>query len=121
MWRLRKSATFEASHVLPNHAGKCARLHGHSWKVTVEVTGFSLQEKGSESGMVMDFGYVGNFLKSLVEQHLDHYHLNDTTELANPTSEALAKWVFDMLHLSIPELSAVTIDETCTSSCEYRP
>lgn len=120
-WTLTKSVTFEASHRLPNHDGKCARLHGHSWRVTVEVRGSALQGTGAQAGMLVDFYRIGDPLKRLVEGHLDHYHLNDTTGLENPTSEELARWIYDRLAADVPLLSAVMVDETCTSRAEYRP
>ena len=120
-YTLTKSATFEASHILPHHDGKCARLHGHSWKVTVEVSGDTLHRDGVKAGMLTDYGDISAPLKRLVEGSLDHWHLNDSTGLESPTSELLATWVFEALRGEIPGLSAVTIEETCTSRCTYRP
>jgi 6-pyruvoyltetrahydropterin/6-carboxytetrahydropterin synthase len=121
MYTLTKRATFEASHQLPHHDGKCARLHGHSWQVVVEVQGDKLQETGPQAGMLVDFYRIGDPLKRLVEKSLDHYHLNDSTGLENPTSEALARWIYDRLALEVPLLSAVVGEETCTARAEYRP
>lgn len=120
-WWLTKQARFEASHVLPRQGGKCARLHGHSWTVEIEAAGYALQESGTRSGMVMDFADIGGPLKRLVEASLDHYHLNETTGLPDPTSEALARWIYERLAPEIPALSAVSVRETCTSCVEYRP
>lgn len=121
MFRLTKRATFEASHVLPFHDGKCSRLHGHSWNVRIEVSGDELHDSGPEFGMLQDFGRMSAPLKALVESSLDHYHLNDSTGLTSPTSEALARWIYVALRQQIPLLTAVFVDETCTSSAEYRP
>lgn len=121
LFKLTKRARFEASHVLPSHDGKCSRLHGHSWSVEVEVAGDMLYGGGPQIGMLHDFGRIGEPLKKLVEGRLDHYHLNDSTGLANPTSEELAVWIFNQLRGSIPELTAVVVEETCTSRAEYRP
>jgi 6-pyruvoyltetrahydropterin/6-carboxytetrahydropterin synthase len=120
-WRLYKSATFEAAHMLPLHSGKCSRLHGHSFRVWVEVTGEHLHVDGPSTDMVHDFYDIGTPLKRLVEERLDHYYLNETTGLANPTSETIARWIYQQLQPDVPGLSAVTVDETCTSRCEYRP
>jgi 6-pyruvoyltetrahydropterin/6-carboxytetrahydropterin synthase len=57
-WTLSKEFTFEAAHRLPRHDGKCARLHGHSWKMLVEVESPELHKSGPKSGMVMDFGDI---------------------------------------------------------------
>ncbi len=125
VYTLSKSATFEASHRLPRHGGKCSRLHGHSWKATVEVGADELQADGFQAGMAVDFYIVGNVLKTLVEEKLDHWHLNDTTGLADPTSENLARWIYDNLKPIYQQLgvtlAAVTVDETCTSRVRYQP
>lgn len=120
-WTLTKRATFEASHRLPLHDGKCARLHGHSWRVEVQVAGDALHAGGPQSGMLVDFYRIGEPLRRLVDAHLDHYHLNDSTGLENPTSEELARWIYDRLAHEVPLLAAVVVEETCTSRAEYRP
>ena len=109
--------TFEAAHRLPNVPDdhKCARLHGHSYRVIVHVSGAI----GDRTGWVMDFGDLKTAFRPL-EQQLDHYYLNDIPGLENPTSENLARWIWERLTPSLPELSAVTVRETCTSGCIYR-
>ena len=119
MWTLRKTFRFEASHVLPQQGGKCARLHGHSWVLQVEVQGDRLAAAGARAGMVLDYGDISAIVKPLIDGYLDHYHLNDTTGLANPTSEELARWVYDRIAPYLDGLTAVTIHETCTSECRY--
>lgn len=109
--------TFEAAHRLPNvHEGhKCARLHGHSYRVEVHVSG----PVGSETGWVQDFGDLKVAFKPLEDQ-LDHHYLNDVGGLENPTSEVLAKWIWDNLVADLPNLCEVRVRETCTSGCIYR-
>ncbi|MDT1892938.1 6-carboxytetrahydropterin synthase QueD, partial [Acinetobacter baumannii] len=51
---------------------------------------------------------------------LDHYYLNDIPGLENPTSEVLAKWIWDDMKPRGPLLSAVMVKETCTAGCVYR-
>ena len=121
MFTLSKSFRFEASHCLPHHQGKCARLHGHSWVGKVYCQGEQLQREGGEAGMLLDYARIKAVLKPLLEQHLDHWHLNESTGLENPTSEALARWIFEQLQPQLPWLVAVEIQETCTSSCFYQP
>ncbi|MEU4517458.1 6-carboxytetrahydropterin synthase QueD [Amycolatopsis sp. NPDC024027] len=109
--------TFEAAHRLPEvpEGHKCARLHGHSYRVTVHVDG----SVDPHAGWVMDFGDVKAAFKPLQEQ-LDHHYLNEIEGLENPTSENLAVWIWDRLVPRLPDLSAVTVRETCTSGCTYR-
>lgn len=121
MFTLSKQFRFEASHRLPAHDGKCARLHGHSWIGRVYVRGTELQADGPKAGMLIDFGELKRIVNPLVDDYLDHHHLNDTTGLENPTSEELARWIYDKLKPELPELAAIEIEETCTSSCRYEP
>lgn len=115
---LSKEFTFEAAHRLPNlpPEHKCSRLHGHSYKVKVEVSG-PVQE---ELGWVIDFGDIKSAWKGL-DESLDHRYLNEIPGLENPTSEVLAMWIWDRLEGRLPGLlSGVTVQETCTSGCTYR-
>lgn len=109
--------TFEAAHRLPNvpEGHKCARLHGHSFTVILHVEG----EVGAETGWVMDFADIKTAFRPIWER-LDHHYLNEIPGLENPTSEVLAQWIWAELQPHLPELSKVTVRETCTSGCSYR-
>lgn len=120
MWVLSKAFTFEASHQLKYHDGKCARLHGHSWKGMVYVAGDTLMQDGPKSGMVIDYADIKRHLSPMVNDYLDHWHLNESLGIESPTSETVAKWIYDYLTPFLP-LIAIRIDETCTSSCLYAP
>jgi 6-pyruvoyltetrahydropterin/6-carboxytetrahydropterin synthase len=114
--RVFKEFTFEAAHRLPNVAPdhKCARLHGHSFSARVTVEG----AVGDETGWVVDFADVGAACEPLREQ-LDHHYLNDIDGLENPTSEVVARWIWERLAPKLPGLCLVTVQETCTSGVEY--
>lgn len=118
-WELRKKFRFEAAHFLPHHDGKCKRLHGHSWQGEVVIIGNYLQQEGAKQGMVMDYSDLSRPVKAMVEGYLDHYLLNETLELENPTSEEVARWIYHRLIPDLPELQSVVIEETCTSRCVY--
>lgn len=109
--------TFEAAHRLPYvpPGHKCSRLHGHSYRVAVHVADLV----GDDTGWVQDFGELKSAFKPL-EDELDHNYLNEVEGLQNPTSEVLAKWIWDRLIPSLPSLAAVQVRETCTSGCIYR-
>lgn len=115
--QISKEFTFEAAHRLPNvpPGHKCGRLHGHSFRVTVEVSG----EVGAYSGWVLDFADIKAAFKPLLDR-LDHFYLNDIEGLENPTSEIVAIWIWERLHPVLPLLTSVTVKETCTVSCTYR-
>jgi len=112
-----KEFIFEAAHFLPNvPAGhKCGRLHGHSFKVALHIEG----NLDPHTGWVRDFADIKAVFKPLYER-LDHHYLNDIPGLENPTSEVLARWIWQQLKPLLPELSQVRIHETCTSGCIYR-
>tara|TARA_B100000900_G_C19939032_1_gene456860 strand:- start:59 stop:421 length:363 start_codon:yes stop_codon:yes gene_type:complete len=114
---LRKSFGFESAHWLPTFPEdhKCHRLHGHSFRVDVVVEG----EVPEEDGYLVDFAVIKAAIKPIEEQ-LDHRCLNDIEGLENPTSEMLARWIWDRLAVSLPILSEIHVHETCTSSCVYR-
>jgi len=112
-----KSFTFESAHRLPNVPAdhKCARLHGHSFRVEIAVRG----PVGETTGWVMDFARIKEAFAPLHDQ-LDHRLLNEVEGLENPTSEHIAVWIWDRLLPALPGLSRVTVHETCTSGCTYQ-
>src|SRR5262245_32253798 len=111
-----KEFTFEAAHRLPRvPAGhKCGRLHGHSFRCEIAVRG----EVNPDTGWVMDFAELKEAFAPLYKK-LDHYYLNEVDGLENPTSENLARWIWQHLADRLPGLHRVTIRETCTSRCDY--
>ena len=115
--QLFKEFHIEAAHRLPHvpEGHKCARLHGHSFHVTLHVEG----EVDEKSGWIMDFSDIKAAFQPLYDQ-LDHHYLNDIEGLENPTSENLSRWIWQRLKPRLPLLSAVQIRETCTSGCLYR-
>jgi 6-pyruvoyltetrahydropterin/6-carboxytetrahydropterin synthase len=89
------SLTFSAAHQLPDHQGKCARLHGHTYGLEVTVEG-TPQESGPSVGMVMDFSDLRDRVSRLIIDHLDHRLLNELFDTA-PTTETVAAWAFRRL------------------------
>ncbi|TGK20918.1 6-carboxytetrahydropterin synthase QueD [Leptospira fluminis] len=114
---LTKEFRFDAAHFLPNvpEGHKCRRMHGHSFR-------FKLHLKGKidpGTGWLMDFAEVSKSVKPLLENHLDHYLLNDVEGLENPTSENICLWLWKRLKPHLPLLRKITLHETCTSACIY--
>jgi len=111
-----KEATFEAAHRLPHvpEGHKCARLHGHSYRVRICARGVV----DAHTGWVRDFADLTAAFEP-IRQRLDHYYLNEIPGLENPTSELLARWIFERLAKSLPDLAAVEVMETCMSGCRY--
>jgi 6-pyruvoyltetrahydropterin/6-carboxytetrahydropterin synthase len=115
--RLSKTFGFEAAHDLPTfpQGHKCRRLHGHSFRFDIIVEG----EVEEAKGYLVDYGEIKHVVDPIVRQ-LDHYYLNDIKGLENPTSEILARWLWNQIKPHLPLLSSLIVYETCTSSCEYR-
>lgn len=114
--RLVHEFRFESAHRLPKvpPGHKCARLHGHSFKVEIAVEG----PVGEDTGWFIDFAVLEEAWAPIGNQ-LDHHYLNDIPGLDNPTSEALARWIWERLKPTLPSLARITIFETCTARCEY--
>lgn len=108
---------FEAAHRLPKvpPGHKCARLHGHSFRIEVRVHG----PVPEETGWLLDFADLQKAFSPLYDA-LDHNYLNDIPGLENPTSENLAIWIWDRLRPHLPGLCEIVVQETCSSRCVYR-
>ncbi|HET6763654.1 MAG TPA: 6-carboxytetrahydropterin synthase QueD [Longimicrobiaceae bacterium] len=107
---------FEAAHRLPNvpDGHKCARLHGHSFRVELHVRG----PVDAHTGWVMDFADVKAAFKPFYDE-LDHHYLNEIPGLENPTSENLSRWIWRRVKPVLPGLCRVVVRETCTSGSTY--
>lgn len=114
---LTREYRFEAAHRLPEvpPGHKCSRLHGHSFKIELTVTG----PVDPKSGWFLDYGEVDELWAPLHDV-LDHHYLNEVPGLENPTSEVLAGWIWERVKKKLPALEAVTVFETCDARCVYR-
>jgi len=121
MYEIEKTFTFEAGHSLKYHDGKCREPHGHSYILTIHLTANKLIESGPKTNMVADFADIGNSVKPMITDYLDHHWLNDTLETDSPTAEFIAKWIFEYLQPHLPLLTAVSLNETATSKVTYKP
>ncbi len=115
--KLAKRFRFEAAHHLPHVPAdhKCRRVHGHSFRVTVRIAG----AVDPHAGWLMDYADLAAAFEP-VRLQLDHYDLNTIEGLDNPTSEHVARWIWERLKPRLPALFSITVHETCTSSCTYR-
>ncbi len=114
---LIKTFRFDAAHALPNVPAdhKCRRVHGHSYRIDVHVTG----PVDPEAGWVMDFGDIKLAAEPLLDE-LDHHMLSDIPGLENSTSEQIARFFWERLRPVLPLLSAITVWESESSRCVYR-
>ena len=114
---LTKEYRFEAAHRLPcvPEGHKCSRLHGHSYKIEVEVKG----AVNADSGWLVDYAVLDDAW-AVLHARLDHRCLNDVPGLENSTSENLAIYIWNELRPKLPQLTAVSVWETHDGKCTYR-
>ncbi len=114
--RLARRYGFEAAHRLPrvppDH--KCARIHGHSYRIEVEVKG----PVDEHLGWYVDYAVIDRAFEPL-RALLDHCLLNEIPGLENPTSENLVRFIYARLAPVLPGLARVVVHETPDSSCQY--
>jgi len=115
MFEISVEAQFSAAHYLRAYKGKCENMHGHNWKVQVTCTSSELNTQG----MVMDFSGLKKSLNKILMQ-LDHKVLNDVVyfKKANPTSENIAKFIYDKLNYKLLKVSVWETDTSCAAYYE---
>ena len=115
-FELKQHFQIESARFLP-HLSKdhpCSRLHGHSFKIILTLQG----PLDAKIGWVMDYNDITRIMKPLLDQ-IDHRTLNEVPGLDNPTSEHLARWIYDQALSSLPLLKQVAILETPMTECRY--
>jgi 6-pyruvoyltetrahydropterin/6-carboxytetrahydropterin synthase len=114
---LTRSYEIDAAHRLPSvpKGHKCARMHGHGFRIEVTVRG----KVGRRTGWVTDFADIDGAARPVIDS-LDHRTLNDLPGLANPTSELLAAWIWEKLAPHLPGLHEVAVSESARARCAYR-
>jgi len=103
---IRRRFTFDAAHALPFHPGKCRRLHGHTYRLEVEVHG-----ELDANGLLIDFGELKSIVRELVVDPCDHRNLNDVFPFPT-TAENLARHFFETLRPHLPGLRRLELWET---------
>ena len=119
MFYIEKRFYFAAGHVLKHHNGKCRENHGHTYKIKITIKGKKLAISGARKNMVCDFQEISAVVNPMIEQYFDHQWLNDTLKTDSPTAEFIAKWIYDYLKPSFPNLYSVVVHETETASVIY--
>ena len=117
MFRLKRKYEFHAARKLTalrdNHP--CGELHGHTFRVTIKVSGKEL----TNEGWIVDFYDIDSLYKENVQKYLDHKYLNDIEGLSNPTTEHIAMWIWDKLEKDLKGLSSVSVSEGGSYGCKY--
>lgn len=120
MYHLTVKTEFAAAHQLRGYRGKCENLHGHNWKIEVAVRGRELDRVG----MLVDFVEVKAWLRTLIDEQLDHRNLNDLEpfKVVNPSAENIARFLHEGLSKLVPsgvEVDHVTVYETDRCGATY--
>jgi len=119
-YTLKILADFASAHTLRDYPGDCSRMHGHNWKLEVEVTATVL----NEFGMGMDFKTIKTATRKLAKT-LDHRYLNDIPpfDTVNPTAENIAQYFYQnlskILNIDTAKISGVTLWETDRACVRY--
>lgn len=114
---LIKEFRFEAAQTLPTAppGHKCHKMHGHSFKIEIAVTG----KVDPAIGWVYDHATIGRAMNPLIDL-LDHSYLNEIEGLENPTIENICAWFWRKLEPQLPGLSEIVLYETPTARCVFR-
>lgn len=117
MFIIKKEFHFSASHQIKSLPADhpCARLHGHNYRVEVELSSETL----NSVGFVRDYREL-SALKTYLDDHVDHYHLNDVLGDDCVTAEQMARHFYQWCKEKWPEVSAVRVSETPKTWAEYR-
>jgi 6-pyruvoyltetrahydropterin/6-carboxytetrahydropterin synthase len=113
MYEIKIESYFSGAHRLRGYDGQCENLHGHNWKVEIFVSSWELRE----DGMVLDFRRLKQATQNVLET-LDHKYLNEIPYFAeiNPSSENIAKYIFDRVRERLGESRAKVTKVTAWES-----
>ena len=108
--------TFDAAHRLDHlpDGHKCARMHGHTYRLTVHVGG----PVDQKMGWIVDFAEIKRLTEGVIAP-LDHHNLNEVQGMGQPTTERIAAWIWDRLKPELPGLARLTLWENANGGCTY--
>jgi 6-pyruvoyltetrahydropterin/6-carboxytetrahydropterin synthase len=138
MYSITTEASFDAAHFLKNYNGKCKNIHGHRWRIIVEVQSENLKTDMQEYGMITDFGELKRDLKELADK-FDHTFIYEKDSLKNelvemlkledfalnevdfrPTAENFSKYIFDEMINKGYDVAKVSVYETPNNCAQYK-
>jgi 6-pyruvoyltetrahydropterin/6-carboxytetrahydropterin synthase len=137
MYILRAEHSFDSAHFLAGYTGKCGNIHGHRWKVEIEIQSETLVEGGQLDGMVIDFGDLKKDVKEMVDYY-DHALIVQASTLRQetlacliednfrvitvdfrPTAENFAAFFYKEMKKKGYKVKRATVYETPTNSAIY--
>lgn len=115
-FELKQHFQIESARFLPHlpSSHPCSRMHGHSFKIILTLVG----DLDPKIGWVIDYNEIQDKMKPFLSL-IDHKVLNEVAGLENPTSELLAKWLYDKAKPVLPTLVKVSVAETPSTECSY--
>ncbi|GAA0076513.1 6-carboxytetrahydropterin synthase QueD [Clostridium sp. CTA-5] len=137
MYILKAEHSFDSAHFLAGYEGKCGNIHGHRWKVEIEIQGETLVKGGQLDGMVIDFGDLKKDVKEMVDYYDHALIIQENTmreETLNcikqdsfrvievnfrPTAENFAAFFFKIMKDKGYNVKRATVYETPTNSAAY--
>lgn len=139
MFILKNEIQFDTAHYLSGYEGKCSNIHGHRYRLVVELAKDELEQSGQCRGMVADFADIKKLLRAIAEQY-DHKLLIEDNEdgravaaqLANvpnqfavvmvayrPTAEEMSHDIYRQIKAAGYPVYSVELYETPVNSCKY--
>ncbi|AVQ45394.1 6-carboxytetrahydropterin synthase QueD [Clostridium botulinum] len=137
MYILKVEHSFDSAHFLANYEGKCGNIHGHRWKVEIEIKSESLVQDGQLDGMVIDFGDLKKDVKSMVDYY-DHALIIEKETMREqslsslkedgfriievnfrPTAENFSAFFYKIIKDKGYNVKSVTVYETPNNSATY--
>lgn len=137
MFYLKTEESFDSAHFLKDYDGKCKNLHGHRWRVVVEVKGHSLNTDKQTRGMLIDFGDLKKCVKDMCD-NMDHSLIYEKDSLKpatlaafkeenfrtievdfRPTAENFARYFFEELNKKGLAVHRVEVYETEKNCAAY--
>ena len=119
-YTLKVTLDFAAAHQLRDYPGECSQLHGHNWKLEVEIEANALDDMG----MGLDFKVIKEHARAVTDR-LDHQHLNELEPFVtvNPTAENIAAYIYRELGTRLNNdrvrVGAITLWETERACVRY--
>ncbi len=119
MYIIAVDSHFAASHQIIGYDGKCSNMHGHTWKIKVEIK----TDKPDEIGICFDFKKLKDISNSVIDD-LDHTNLNEIKafKVQNPTAENIAYYLYHKIMGKLPEniiMHQITVWESEKYSVTY--
>ncbi|MCD8222018.1 MAG: 6-carboxytetrahydropterin synthase QueD [Clostridiales bacterium] len=137
MFLLKTEHSFDAAHFLAGYEGKCRNIHGHRWRVVLEVCGTALKTDGQQRGMLVDFSHLKQDLREVVDT-FDHTLIVEKGSLSaaldsllrqegfsvtevpfRPTAEEFARYFYEQIAARGYDVARSTVYETPANCAEY--